>query len=65
MDRGKLLTAREAACELGVAAPTLYEWARKRKIPHVRLGDRVLFEVEEILRLGRVPADGNGRTGEH
>lgn len=54
----KLLTAAEAAAVLRVAIPTLYQWARQRRVPHVRLGDRLLFDVEEIMAAARVPVDG-------
>ena len=36
----------------------LYELARQRKIPHIRIGDRILFDVEEIIDASRVPAEG-------
>lgn len=53
--------AGEAAAALGIAASTLYGLARQRKIPFVRLGDRLLFNVEEIIESSRVPAE-NGKT---
>lgn len=56
----KLLTAVEAAAILRVAVPTLYGWAKQRRVPHVRLGDRVLFDLDEIIGAARVPAEGDG-----
>jgi excisionase family DNA binding protein len=57
----RLVSACEAAADLGIAASTLYGLARQRKIPFVRLGDRLLFNVEEIIELSRVPAE-NGKA---
>jgi excisionase family DNA binding protein len=58
MDNGKrLITATEASAQLGVARSTLYDLARRRKIPHIRLGDRLLFDLEEIIAVSRVPAE--------
>jgi excisionase family DNA binding protein len=53
----RLVSACEAAAELGIAASTLYGLARQRKIPCVRLGDRLLFNIEEIIESSRVPAE--------
>jgi excisionase family DNA binding protein len=53
----KLLGAAEAAPLLGIAVPTLYGLARQRKIPHIRLGDRLLFDVDEIIAAAKVPAE--------
>jgi excisionase family DNA binding protein len=43
-----LLTAREAAALLRVAPGTVYEQAAQGKLPHVRLGDRLLFPRREL-----------------
>lgn len=51
----RLLTANEASKLLRIAVPTLYQWAKQRKIPHVRLGDRVLFNPAEIIAAASVP----------
>ena len=53
--------AAEAAAALGIAASTLYGLARQRKIPFIRLGDRLLFNIEEIIESSRVPTE-NGKT---
>jgi len=58
MDNGKrLITATEASAQLGVAKSTLYLLCRQRKIPHIRLGDRLLFDLEEIIAATHVPAE--------
>ena len=47
---GKLLTVREVAQWLRVHEKTVYEWAEKRKLPTIRLGKRLRFEVDDITR---------------
>jgi len=39
----KLLDIEEAAEFLGLAEKTLYSYTSARKIPHVKIGGRVLF----------------------
>jgi excisionase family DNA binding protein len=53
----KLVTANEAAAQLGIAKSTLYTLCRQRKIPHIRIGDRLLFDLDEIISANRVPAE--------
>jgi excisionase family DNA binding protein len=42
------LTAAEAAELLGVSANTVYRHALQGKLPHVRIGDRLLFPRREL-----------------
>lgn len=51
-----LLTGTEASEPLSIAVRTLYQWAKQGKSPHVRLGDRVLFNPADIIAAGSVPA---------
>jgi excisionase family DNA binding protein len=44
-----LVSVRAAANELGVSRGTLYGLVRKRAIPYVRIGDRVLLDVSKVL----------------
>jgi len=49
----KLIGAEELAQNLSISPQTLYAWARKKKIPHFRLGGgarvgRILFDPQEI-----------------
>jgi excisionase family DNA binding protein len=44
----KLISAEEQAKNLSVSPKTLYSWAKQRKIPHVRLEGRVLFDPVEV-----------------
>jgi len=55
-----LLTYEQAARALGIKLNTLYSWVRDRKIPHVRLGDRLVrfdhAEIEKFVEDRRVAA---------
>ena len=46
-----LVSVAVAAAELGVSRGTLYSLARQRKIPHTRIGDRVLFDLARVRAL--------------
>lgn len=53
----ELLTVAEAARLLRVAPSTLYGLARQNRIPHYRIGDRLLFDRSEVLKsCRRAPA---------
>lgn len=57
----RLIAASEAAAQLGVAKSTIYLLCRQRKIPHIRIGDRLLFDLDEIIAATHVPAEnGHG-----
>lgn len=45
-----LISAEKAAPMLSVSAPHLRALATEHKIPHVRLGDRILFSVIRLKR---------------
>ena len=45
-----LLSVKEAAGWMGMPVFTLYSWAQARKIPHFKLGKRVLFSKKDLLR---------------
>ncbi len=40
----------EAARRLGVSAHTLRTWVRDQRVPHIRLGRRVLFDPAALDR---------------
>jgi excisionase family DNA binding protein len=42
------LGAREAARAIGVSARTLWTLTKRREIPHVRVGARVVYRVEAL-----------------
>ena len=46
----ELLTAREAADVLRVGVPTLRGWVKEGRTPFVRLGRRILFDRDALLR---------------
>ncbi len=54
-----LIDVKDAARMLGLARSTLYEWARFRRVPHIRLGDRLLFDpadLQAFVQRRRVPS---------
>lgn len=62
----RLITAKQASAILAVALPRVYELARRREIPSVRLGpNQIRFDEEALIAWakggGIVETDGNGR----
>jgi len=57
---------RQAAALLGVPVGTLYCWTHQRRIPHVRLGKRLVrFERQKLLQFlqeHEVPAAASSRA---
>lgn len=49
MNQRETITADEAAEILGLSAWTVYDLARRRVLPHARVGRRVLFRRSSIL----------------
>jgi len=47
----RLLSAEETARYLGIKKATLYVWARTGKIPSVKIGTRLLFDVRDLDEL--------------
>ena len=43
------MTAGQAAELLGVSEWTVYDLARRRELPHIRVGKRVLFRRQTLL----------------
>jgi excisionase family DNA binding protein len=41
--------AKTAAKILGLSPKTLIYWAKHKRIPHIRVGHRYRFKVEEVL----------------
>ena len=39
------LRPRDAACALGISERTLWDWTRTERLPHVRIGNVVLYPV--------------------
>jgi excisionase family DNA binding protein len=59
----RLISVEKLAELLDLAPGTVCLWARQRKIPHVRLGSRILFsekDVAWIIDHNRVAAVGAG-----
>lgn len=41
---------RDAAAMLGISERLLWTWTNAKTIPHVRIGTRVLYPVDELRR---------------
>jgi excisionase family DNA binding protein len=54
-----LVSVKEASSFLGIPVFTLYSWALSRRIPHYKIGRRVMFNVNDL----QVWADSH-RVGE-
>ena len=55
----RLFTAKEAAEFLGLAEQTVRQWANMRKIPSVKLGRALRFDIRELddwIESNRQPA---------
>jgi excisionase family DNA binding protein len=44
------LNPREAARALGVSARTLWAWTKAELVPHVRIGRKILYPIDELKR---------------
>lgn len=45
-----LIPVKEAAAWLGISSFTLYSWAQSHRIPHYKIGKRVMFSKEDLKR---------------
>jgi excisionase family DNA binding protein len=66
MEGNELLTAKEVRAWLKISMPWLRQLTQKKRIPHIRLGRRILYRSEEVetwLRSKEVKAEEarNGR----
>ena len=48
-----LMDLQNAARALSISARALWEWTRAGKVPHVRLGKRILFEPDALRAWAR------------
>ena len=55
-----LLNLRDAARALAISSRSLWEWTKAGKVPHVRLGRRVLFAPEDLRRWAQSHRHGPG-----
>ena len=46
----RLLKAEDVAELFGVRVPTVYSWARRGRIPHMKLGRLIRFRLDELWR---------------
>jgi len=47
----QLLTRKQTAAGLHVTTKTIHEWVVAGKLPAIKIGRKVLFDVEDINRL--------------
>ena len=47
----RLLSVEGSARYLGVRKSTIYSWAARRQIPSVKMGRRLLFDLEDLDRI--------------
>jgi excisionase family DNA binding protein len=45
-----LLSAKDVSAWLGIPMYTIYSWALSRRIPHYKIGKKVLFSKDELKR---------------
>ena len=51
MDTPRLaLRFREVAKAIGVSQRTLFEWVRKNRIPHKKVGKVIMFSTDELRK---------------
>ncbi len=46
----RLITAKEAAQYLSLSTETVYRMASQKKLPYLKIGDRVLFDLKALDR---------------
>lgn len=44
----ELMTVDELAAHLKLSKPTIYRLTSQKLIPHIKIGQRVLFDIEQI-----------------
>jgi len=44
----RLITAKEASQYLSLSTDTIYRMAASRKLPYLKIGDRVLFDIKSL-----------------
>ncbi len=44
----RLMTAKEAGQYLSISVDTIYSMASRRKLPYLKIGDRVLFDLKAL-----------------
>lgn len=54
-----LVSAEQLAEQLGVAKSTVYALARRRQVPFVKVGDRVLFNPEKVISALEIKAESD------
>jgi excisionase family DNA binding protein len=45
-----LINSRELSQKLGISAPTLFRWRKKGKIPYLRLGESIKYNLADVIK---------------
>ncbi|PKN01901.1 MAG: DNA-binding protein [Elusimicrobia bacterium HGW-Elusimicrobia-1] len=56
----KLLKVAEAAEYLGTTEGTLYVWVCRKRIPHIKMGRKLMFDVSDLekwIASQKIPAE--------
>lgn len=48
MEKKRFLSVKELAEYLGIKHPTIYSWVSMKRIPYVKMGGRVMFDLRDI-----------------
>lgn len=48
MEKKRFLSVRKLAEYLGIKHQTIYSWVSMKKIPYVKMGRRVMFDLRDI-----------------
>lgn len=59
-----MISVREAAQMLGIAPSTVYRFVHQQRLPFIKIGSRVLFDLDDLsewVREHKIPARRNSR----
>ncbi len=45
-----LINSRELSQKLGISAPTLFRWRKKGKIPYLRVGESIKYNLVDVIK---------------
>ena len=62
--RSILLNLRDAAQALAISPRSLWEWTKAGRVPHVRLGRRLLYAPDDLRRWVQSQRQGPGTAGD-
>ena len=45
-----LINSKELSQKLGISAPTLFRWRKKGKIPYLRVGESIKYNLADVIK---------------